>query len=124
MLIRRTLPLAMLLLCVWGFRLPAAEQSGSPFVVNSWGNEEGLPQSSVISVIQTRDGYLWLGTLNGLVRFDGIHFTVFDGNNTPGLGSDRIVYLFEDSRTNLWVGTDTAGVELIQNGKIKKIQIG
>ena len=71
-------------------------------------HQEGLPQSSVISVIQTRDGYLWLGTLNGLVRFDGNHFTVFDENNTPGLNSDRIVYLFEDSHTNLWIGTDTA----------------
>src|SRR5882724_7300986 len=119
MLIRRTLPLAMLLLCVLGFHLRAAEQSGSPFVVDSWSNEEKLPQSSVISVIQTRDGYLWLGTLNGLVRFDGVHFTIFDENNTPGLPSSRIVYLFEDSRTNLWVGTETAGLCLIKNGTVK-----
>src|SRR5271170_1948922 len=112
MLIRRTLLFATLLLCVLSFRLPAAEQSGSPFVVDSWSNEEGLPQSSVISVIQTRDGYLWLGTLNGLVRFDGIHFTIFDEHNTPGLGSDQIVRLFEDSHTNLWIGTGTGGVAL------------
>jgi ligand-binding sensor domain-containing protein/signal transduction histidine kinase len=119
MLIRRMLPLAMLLLCVLIFRLPAAEQSSSPFVVNSWGNEEGLPQSSVISVIQTKDGYLWLGTLNGLVRFDGIHFTIFNENNAPGLPSSRIVFLFEDSRTNLWIGTETAGIALIKNGQVK-----
>src|SRR5271170_7805798 len=119
MLIRRTLLFATLLLCVLSFRLPAAEQSGSPFVVDSWSNEEGLPQSSVISVIQTRDGYLWLGTLNGLVRFDGIHFTIFNENNAPGLPSSRIVFLFEDSRTNLWVGTETAGIALIKNGQIK-----
>jgi ligand-binding sensor domain-containing protein/signal transduction histidine kinase len=109
----------MLLLCVLGSRLPAAEQSGSPFVVNSWGNEEGLPQSSVISVIQTRDGYLWLGTLNGLVRFDGIRFTIFNENNAPGLPSSRIVFLFEDSHTNLWIGTETSGIALIKNGQIK-----
>jgi len=117
---RRILQLAGLWLCVF-FSVPAgaAEQSGSPFVVDVWGAREGLPQSSVISVIQTKDGYLWLGTLNGMARFDGNHFTVFDENNTPGLNSDRIVYLFEDSRTNLWVGTETAGITMIQDGKIK-----
>jgi hypothetical protein len=117
------LQFAGLWLGVFSFVAPVAggvtDQSDSPFIVDSWNNEEGLPQSSVISVIQTRDGYLWLGTLNGLVRFDGIHFTVFDGNNTPGLGSDRMVYLFEDSRTNLWVGTETAGIVMISNGTVK-----
>ena len=92
--------------------------------MDSWNNQDGLPQSSVISIIQTRDGYLWLGTLNGLVRFDGSRFAVFDENNTPGLGSGRIVRLFEDSHTNFWVGTDTAGVALIQNGRVKNFQIG
>lgn len=98
--------------------------SDAPFIINSWSNEEGLPQSSVISVIQTRDGYLWLGTLNGLVRFDGNRFVTFDENNTPGLGSDRIVYLFEDSHTNLWVGTDSAVVALVHDGTIKNFTLG
>src|SRR5258706_10642341 len=86
----------------------AAESSGSPFTIDIWSNEEGLPQSSVISVIQTKDGYLWMGTLNGLVRFDGNRPVTFDEYNTPGLGSDRIVRLFEDSHTNLWIGTDSS----------------
>src|SRR5271154_4445695 len=102
----------------------AADASSSPFIVDSWNNKEGLPQSSVISLIQTHDGYLWLGTLNGLVRFDGNRFAIFDENNTPGLGSDRIVRLFEDSHTNFWIGTDTAGVTLIQNGQVKNFSIG
>jgi ligand-binding sensor domain-containing protein/signal transduction histidine kinase len=96
----------------------AADASGSPFIVDSWNNQQGLPQSSVISVIQTKDGYLWLGTLNGLVRFDGNRFVIFDQNNTPGLSSDRIVYLFEDSRTNLWIGTESAGFAMMTNGTI------
>ncbi len=99
-------------------------QPGSHFIVDVWSTREGLPQSSVISVMQSRDGYLWLGTLNGLVRFDGSHFTVFDEENTPGLNSDRIIYLFEDSRTNLWIGTDISGVGLLQDGKIKNFEIG
>jgi ligand-binding sensor domain-containing protein/signal transduction histidine kinase len=92
--------------------------------VDVWTSKEGLPQNSVISVIQTKDGYLWLGTLNGLVRFDGNHFTVFNEYNTPGLNSDRIVYLFEDSHTNLWIGTDTGTVAMAKDGRITDFQIG
>ena len=99
----------------WGPRARA----DAPFIVDSWGTADGLPQSSVIAVTQTRDGYLWLGTLNGLVRFDGNSFTHFNVNNTLGLSSDRIVFLFEDSRTNLWVGMDNAGLCRIQNGVVK-----
>src|ERR1035438_5873001 len=114
-------PFAWLLPCVVFFICPAmagaADQSDSPFIVDAWSTKEGLPQNSVISVIQTRDGYLWLGTLNGLVRFDGNHFTVFNEFNTLGLSSERIVYLFEDSHTTLWIGTDTAGVALVRDGK-------
>ena len=116
--------------CLWlsllagGLGLGAAELTDSPYTVESWSNEEGLPQSSVISVIQTRDGYLWLGTLRGLVRFDGNRFTIFNEFNTPGLNSDQIVFLFEDSHTNLWVGTDTAGVVLIKDGRAQTINIG
>ena len=123
---RWTFPFAWLWLGVFFAAVPAmgADSSGSPFIVNSWDNEEGLPQSSIISIIQTRDGYLWLGTLNGLVRFDGNRFAIFDENNTPGLGSDRIVYLFEDSRTNLWIGTDAGSVAMVDNGKIQNLEIG
>ena len=122
------LQFAWLLLCVFSFICPAmagaAEPSDPPFIVDVWSTKEGLPQNSVISVIQTRTGYLWLGTLNGLVRFDGNHFTVFNEYNTPDLNSDRIVYLFEDSHTNLWIGTDTAGVALVHDGKIQNFHVG
>jgi ligand-binding sensor domain-containing protein/signal transduction histidine kinase len=102
----------------------ATAASDSTFIVDSWNNEAGLPQSSVISVLQTKDGYLWLGTLNGLVRFDGNRFTIFDENNVHGLDSGRIVYLFEDSHTNLWIGTDSAVVVLIHDGKVENFSIG
>jgi len=125
---QRALRFAGLLLCglvsVFSTAAGRAEQADTPFIVDTWSTEEGLPQSSVISVIQTRDGYLWLGTLNGLVRFDGNRFTVFDENNTPGLNSGRIVCLFEDSHGDLWIGTETAGVALLKDGKIKNFDIG
>jgi signal transduction histidine kinase/ligand-binding sensor domain-containing protein len=94
-------------------------------VVDGWGAGEGLlPQSSIISMAQTRDGYLWLGTLNGLARFDGVHFTVFDESTTSNLSSIQIVKLFEDSQSNLWIGTESAGAMLVTHGRILKLDFG
>ena len=98
--------------------------AGVPYTIKPWETDDGLPQGSILSLTQTRDGYLWLGTLNGLVRFDGIRFTVFDESNTPGLNSSRIVSLFEDSRSNLWVGTETAGTTLFKDGQATRQPIG
>jgi len=97
----------------------AAPAGEVPFLVDVWGTEDGLPQSSVIALAQTRDGYLWLGTLNGLVRFDGKSFTRFNVNNTPGLPDNRIVFLFEDSHQALWIGTENAGLCVLKNGVVR-----
>src|SRR5262245_44245889 len=105
--LRTPLALAALLLLA----LPIRSHS-APFAIDSWTTEKGLPQNSVIAMTLTEDGYLWLGTLSGLVRFDGVRFPVFDVNNTPELRSGQIVHLFEDSQGNLWIGTLGAGVAL------------
>src|SRR6266704_3479665 len=97
-------------------------QPGAPFIIDGWDTEDGLPENAIIAMTQTRDGYLWLGTLNGLARFDGVHFTVFDDSNTPGLGSSRIVKLFEDSQTRLWIGTEGAGVAFAKDGKVTVLE--
>lgn len=94
----------------------AADRQGLD--VEVWNTEKGLPQNSVIAMAQTREGYLWLGTLNGLARFDGRHFTVFDESNTPELGSGTIVFLFADSHGGLWVGTENSGAILIKGGVV------
>jgi ligand-binding sensor domain-containing protein len=52
-----------------------------------WTADNGLPQNSVRDIVQTRDGYLWLATLDGLVRFDGVRFTVFNKSNSPGISA-------------------------------------
>jgi ligand-binding sensor domain-containing protein/signal transduction histidine kinase len=106
------------ILILW-FALAAAISPAENFTVDSWGKDDGLPQSSVISLAQTPDGYLWLGTLNGLVRFDGNSFTHFNVANTPDLPANGIIFLFEDSHSNLWIGTDTAQLCAIQNGVLK-----
>jgi signal transduction histidine kinase/ligand-binding sensor domain-containing protein len=97
----------------------------SPYIVDVWDIKDGLPDSAILSLAQTREGYLWAGTLNGLVRFDGMKFTLFVEANTPGLNSSRIAHLFEDSRGNLWLGTEGAGVAMIdRDGGIRSFDLG
>jgi signal transduction histidine kinase/ligand-binding sensor domain-containing protein len=81
-----------------------------------WMTEQGLPQNSVLAITQTRDGYLWLATYNGLVRFDGVRFTVFDNNNTQAFRTSRIPDLYEDPSGALWISTVMGGVLRYQNG--------
>lgn len=75
------------------------------YVITNWNTADGLPESSAISVTQSPDGYLWFGTFNGLVRFDGVKFTVFNPNNTPALLHPGVLRLFHDSTGALWVST-------------------
>src|SRR5438067_2027081 len=124
----RMLAAAALLLCAsvslsWG-AAGNGSGAGALYAIDHWDTEDGLPNNEVIALRQTRDGYLWLGTLNGLVRFDGQSFTVFDESTTPGLNSSRIVHLFEDSQGNLWIGTETAGVALVKDGRVFSLDIG
>ncbi|HWC60036.1 MAG TPA: two-component regulator propeller domain-containing protein [Verrucomicrobiae bacterium] len=95
---------------------------GSPFVTDVWETADKLPDDTVVSVIQSRDGYLWVGTLHGLARFDGLRFTSFDDKDLAG---SRILYLFEDSHTNLWVGTDNTGIWIFKrSGEITRLSFG
>src|ERR1041385_5115544 len=87
-----------------------AKPSPAQYLHTVWTTENGLPQNSVNAILQTRDGYLWIGTYGGLVRFDGVKFTVFDASNTEGLKSSRISALFEDREGNLWIGTEYGGL--------------
>lgn len=77
----------------------------SDFVVVGWQVQDGLPSARIHEVIQTHDGYLWLATLDGLARFDGVRFERFYDLDTPGLASSMISCLLEDSHGRLWYGT-------------------
>jgi signal transduction histidine kinase/ligand-binding sensor domain-containing protein len=86
--------------------MPEHSSAGSErYAVDVWQVEEGLPDNRVTAIAQTPDGYMWFGTYNGVVRFDGVRFTVFDAR-TPGLQSGRIASLFSDSAGGLWIGME------------------
>jgi len=82
---------------------------------DAWNTGEGLPQSSVESIAQTPDGYLWLGTQEGLARFDGIRINVFDKSNTRALRHNRVTALLADHEGSLWVGTEGGGLARLRN---------
>ncbi len=77
----------------------------SQYVFDNWQIQQGLPQNSVEALARTPDGYLWLATHEGLVRFDGVRFTVFDRANTPLLRTRIITRLHVDDDGRLWIGT-------------------
>ncbi|MFA6542174.1 MAG: two-component regulator propeller domain-containing protein [Bacteroidota bacterium] len=89
---------------------PDPHKKISQLIHDSWQVKEGLPQNSVNAIVQTRDGYLWIGTYEGLVRFNGVSFTVFDRSTTPELLSNRIMSLCEDKKRRLWIGTYGGGL--------------
>ena len=73
---------------------------------------DGLPQSSAEALVQTQDGYVWIGTQEGLVRFDGARFTTYDRRNTPELRHNSILSLAEAPDGTLWAGTNGGGILL------------
>jgi ligand-binding sensor domain-containing protein/signal transduction histidine kinase len=93
------------------------------YQVDVWQTDEGLPQGTVTSIAQTGDGYLWLGTQNGLVRFDGVSFKVFNQNNVPAIKNDRIVQLYVDRQGWLWIGAEQGNLVCFENGQFTSYEM-
>lgn len=100
--------------------VPLSSARPPGFVVRNWGTKDGLPQNTVTAALQARDGYLWLGTLAGLARFDGMRFKVF--GLAEGLPNVQVNTLFEDAAGDLWIGTMGGGVSRMRNGQIESIR--
>ncbi|HTA64393.1 MAG TPA: two-component regulator propeller domain-containing protein, partial [Xanthomonadaceae bacterium] len=117
----RQMPSLMLgLLCVAGLPQPAnaldPAKAITQYVHTVWRTDDGLPQNSVTKILETKDGYLWVGTQAGLARFDGVRFTVFDHTNTAVLSDDYISDLVEDRDGTLWIATVNGGLASFRDG--------
>jgi len=88
----------------------------SHYIIRGWDQSDGLPQNTVTDLIQTRDGYLWIGTEEGLARFNGREFRQFTKYNTKEIKNDDITSFWEDKEGNLWIGT-RRGLLKYRNGK-------
>jgi signal transduction histidine kinase/ligand-binding sensor domain-containing protein/CheY-like chemotaxis protein len=86
------------------------------YSVQVWDMEDGLPGNSVQAIRQTRDGYLWLGTRDGLVRFDGVDFELFSRGKSSQLKGNDIRSLYEDRHGNLWIGSSAGGLTRYKDG--------
>jgi len=87
----------------------------------SWTSANGLPDNTIMAMVRTHDGFLWITTDGGLVRFDGVRFRVFDKTNTPHWPSTNFSFsaLMESNDGALWVGTVDGGVIRYKDGALK-----
>ncbi len=108
--------LALTSLCALASLFSIASQASSRFSFEVWTTDNGLPQNTINSIIQTREGYLWLATADGLVRYDGAQFTIFNMGNSRGLETNRFLSLYEDGEGALWIGTEDGGLARYKDG--------
>jgi ligand-binding sensor domain-containing protein len=112
----RMVRLAMVALGLMCAPVGRAEDTTAAYITDVWTADEGLPDSSVTALAQTPDGYLWIGTYNGLVRFDGNRFVTFDPDNTPALAHARVRQLAVDTLGTLWINTLDGSMTSLQQG--------
>ncbi|KFE63060.1 hypothetical protein DB31_3119 [Hyalangium minutum] len=112
------------MLVVWGAATAAwaleADRRISQYNHQAWRSESGLPQLSGLACAETPDGYLWFGTFEGLARFDGARFSVFDRKNTPKMQAVSISSLVTDGSGVLWVGTGL-GLLRYEKGQLRQV---
>lgn len=87
--------------------------------LDSWNIENGFPHNLVYTIIQTRDGYIWMGTRNGLVRFNGFGFKTFQKENESQLKSNDIRCLLEDNDGTIWIGNFNGGLSYLKEGNFQ-----
>jgi ligand-binding sensor domain-containing protein len=87
--------------------------------IDNWGEAQGLPQTTIWRIIQAKDGYVWMATKVGLIRFDGVSFTIF-GSKPEDLNDRELTQLVEDRNGVLWVGGITGGIASFEDGRFKR----
>ena len=110
-----------ILLCISLFYLTVNSQE---YRIDRWTTDEGLPQNSVINLIQSQDGYIWAATYGGIVRFDGVRFKVFNRSNTKGLDESRFIKVVEDKAGRIWFLSDSFTFIKYENGTFTTFKEG
>ncbi|MEM6783366.1 MAG: two-component regulator propeller domain-containing protein [Bacteroidota bacterium] len=100
----------------------AVEVEHTEFLAKRWTTEHGLPVNHITDLLAARDGYLWVATHDGLARFDGHRFTVFNTGNSPALSGNRIDLLHETPDSTLWLRTESFAVARVQAGRLDAVR--
>lgn len=123
----RAVPSSILLVCFIRcfiisdlFAQPSINPNAEQYVQEEWTVENGLSVGHINQVYQTPDGYIWLATFNGLIRFDGLHFKLFDVSNTPELPSNRITLLQPGQGNSFWLFTEQRDIIQVENNRFKQ----
>lgn len=93
----------------------------SQYNFDHWTTVNGLPNNSVMKIKQTDDGYIWMATYNGVVRFDGVKFTIFSSTTNPELHTEIVELLIQDRVGNIWMSLQGVGVLRYHRGKFSVI---
>jgi len=88
---------------------PTDTAASAGYAVENWQAEQGLPRSSITAIAQTADGYLWLGSPYGLMRFDGVRFVLFEEQAAREVGRGDVRDLHATADGTLWIGTRRSG---------------
>ncbi len=102
----------------------SADFESDEYLSRVWQTEDGLPQNIVQSIAQTKDGYLWMATANGLARFNGAQFATFNRKNTKEFQSPNFMTLLAEENGALWMGIEHGGLVRLQDGKFTHYLLG
>ncbi|MEO8673211.1 MAG: two-component regulator propeller domain-containing protein [Tahibacter sp.] len=91
------------------------------YAIDNWNVDSGLPQLSILSIAQDHAGYLWIGTQNGIARFDGLRFEIYDRRSVKGVDTNDAAYSLVDAQDRIWFGSDR-GVLLHEKGRFEAIR--
>jgi len=111
----RTIPATVSYLAAFIWML-SAQSCLAQYRFTQWTADTGLPHSSVRGIVQTPDGYLWVATLNGLARFDGVRFKVYDKSTTPEISSSRFITMVPGAGGDLWMLSEDYNLVLMHRG--------
>lgn len=109
-------------LCIYSTAAAQSYKVDPSYVVDQWTVEDGLPVNNVVDLLQAKNGYLWLATFDGLVRFDGVEFVVYQSENYPGLPTNRILKIEEALDGSIWMKTEQGFVVYYKEGKFFNTQ--
>ncbi len=120
---KRALGLAVVL-CLAGTACASGAPAAAPaatgnYTTRVWQTRDGLPQETVQAIAQTPDGFLWIGTTGGLLRFDGSRFVSYDRSNVPAFTENSVFSLLTGSDGSLWIGTEGGGLICMQGGTFR-----
>jgi len=116
---RRAAWIILVVLACAASTLHSSAQGLDGYTRRVWQATDGLPEQTVQAFAQTPDGFLWVGTTGGLLRFDGAHFTLFDRQNTPSLHENNIFCLMVSRDGALWIGTEGGGLARYAKGQFR-----